>query len=226
MKQECTKVTDTICECLRGFVAWDEERSTCKCDIGFELINEGTWRGHKILLGMFKKHHLFKNNNERFFLFPCQNVPNAKTDISTAESTHAVKSGKRMSPVSSLFCLKLMWYKQSYLLFTALYFILQPRCESGEKMNGTPISDVICNELGTNSTSNHPREGAHIQKMLTTTMTTTTTTTAAPGHKVTPKPNGKIEPSPNSNTGNHIGETFVGISLRHNLQLKNNINPK
>ncbi|XP_035005629.1 tumor necrosis factor receptor superfamily member 4 [Hippoglossus stenolepis] len=94
------------------------------------------------------------------------------------------------------------------------------KCESGEKIGGTKTSDVICNELRINSTSyttrtppKHPPEGTHTQNMLTTTMTTTTTTTAPPGHKVTPKPNGKIEPSPNSNTGNHIGTGLIILGI-------------
>ncbi|XP_040888898.1 tumor necrosis factor receptor superfamily member 4 [Toxotes jaculatrix] len=37
--KECTEVTDTKCQCRENFVAWPNDLSTCKCDIGFELKN-------------------------------------------------------------------------------------------------------------------------------------------------------------------------------------------
>ncbi|XP_060925141.1 tumor necrosis factor receptor superfamily member 4 [Limanda limanda] len=154
-KQKCTKETDTICECRGEFVAWLKNSDTCKCDIGFGLID-----------GVCSK---------------CK---------------HGHFSTKIDSPCQE-------WKK----------------CESGVKTNGSGTSDVICNELGINTTSYttrtppiHPSEGARTKKMLTTTMTTTTTTTTAPpGHKVPHEPNGKIEHFPNSNTGHHIGSVLFGI---------------
>ncbi|XP_020484752.3 tumor necrosis factor receptor superfamily member 4 isoform X1 [Labrus bergylta] len=35
VKVECTRETNRICQCLKGFVASDSDSSTCKCDIGY-----------------------------------------------------------------------------------------------------------------------------------------------------------------------------------------------
>ncbi|XP_008287204.1 tumor necrosis factor receptor superfamily member 4 isoform X2 [Stegastes partitus] len=37
VEQECTKVSDTKCECREGFVPLEDDRSICKCKNGFEL---------------------------------------------------------------------------------------------------------------------------------------------------------------------------------------------
>lgn len=99
------------------------------------------------------------------------------------------------------------------MLFTALSFLVHPRCKSGVKCNGSQISDVICNEktdrgittaIFIQLTSLRPRKEAQTQ--ATRTMTTIT---ATPLYKGTTKENGDRISS--SNTGNHIGKTFIAI---------------
>ncbi|XP_037346062.2 tumor necrosis factor receptor superfamily member 4 [Pungitius pungitius] len=37
VKKACTKETNTICQCLEGFVSWEDDSSSCKCGIGFGI---------------------------------------------------------------------------------------------------------------------------------------------------------------------------------------------
>ncbi|XP_026202591.1 tumor necrosis factor receptor superfamily member 4 [Anabas testudineus] len=39
VKQECTRETDRKCQCRAGFTPWEDDASSCKCDIGFGLKN-------------------------------------------------------------------------------------------------------------------------------------------------------------------------------------------
>nr|XP_046239428.1 tumor necrosis factor receptor superfamily member 4 [Scatophagus argus] len=159
-KQKCTKETNTKCECRGEFVPWDDDSSTCKCDVGFGL-----------------DHGECSKCKDGYF------------------STTINSSCKKWKECKS----------------------------TGVKINGTRISDVICNEvsesnidtttiptnkivsLSTLLTSHRPHEGAQTQKksttITTTTTTTTTTTSSVQRHTISPEIKG--EPTL-SNTGNHI----------------------
>nr|XP_040061090.1 tumor necrosis factor receptor superfamily member 4 isoform X1 [Gasterosteus aculeatus aculeatus] len=41
VKEECTKETNTKCQCREEFVPWERDSSSCKCRIGFGLQLEG-----------------------------------------------------------------------------------------------------------------------------------------------------------------------------------------
>ncbi|XP_054473523.1 tumor necrosis factor receptor superfamily member 4 isoform X2 [Anoplopoma fimbria] len=41
VKENCTKETNTKCQCREGFVPWESDSSSCKCEIGFELKHGG-----------------------------------------------------------------------------------------------------------------------------------------------------------------------------------------
>lgn len=42
ISKKCTKTTNRECRCRDGFVLWEEDSSTCKCEVGFGLKHEGT----------------------------------------------------------------------------------------------------------------------------------------------------------------------------------------
>ncbi|XP_034388811.1 tumor necrosis factor receptor superfamily member 9 [Cyclopterus lumpus] len=42
VKEECTKETNTKCQCRGEFVPWESDSSTCRCGIGFGLKRDGT----------------------------------------------------------------------------------------------------------------------------------------------------------------------------------------
>ncbi|XP_062259730.1 tumor necrosis factor receptor superfamily member 4 [Platichthys flesus] len=70
MKQECTKETDTKCECRAEFVAWDSSSSHCYCAIGFGLID-----------GVCSKckHGHFSNKNNS----PCREWKKCESGVKT-----------------------------------------------------------------------------------------------------------------------------------------------
>lgn len=37
----CTKTSNTICKCAKGFVARDKDYSTCQCNAGFGKVGKG-----------------------------------------------------------------------------------------------------------------------------------------------------------------------------------------
>ncbi|KAI3369979.1 hypothetical protein L3Q82_024791 [Scortum barcoo] len=39
VKEECTRERNRECQCRNGFVPWDGDSSTCKCEAGFGLVN-------------------------------------------------------------------------------------------------------------------------------------------------------------------------------------------
>lgn len=100
------------------------------------------------------------------------------------------------------------------MLFTALSFLVHPRCKSGVKTNGSQTSDVICNDEKTNHdittailtqlTSLRPLKEAQTQATHTL-----TTPRATPQHKGTTERNGDSTNPPN--TGNYIGKRSIAI---------------
>lgn len=47
ISKPCTKTSNTICECLKGFVPSDEDFSTCRCNAGFGKSSGGKEANYK-----------------------------------------------------------------------------------------------------------------------------------------------------------------------------------
>lgn len=41
VSQPCTKTSNTICKCYKGFVKMDDDFSTCQCQAGFGKVSGG-----------------------------------------------------------------------------------------------------------------------------------------------------------------------------------------
>lgn len=49
IEKSCTKTSNTICKCRKGFVAIDEDYSTCQCNAGFGKESDGKEADDSIL---------------------------------------------------------------------------------------------------------------------------------------------------------------------------------
>ena len=52
---QCTKETNTECECHEGFVPLEDDSSTCKCNAGFEKTRGGTSMNHTTIQDKVKE---------------------------------------------------------------------------------------------------------------------------------------------------------------------------